>query len=153
MGTDTSARNRPPLLIRLFVLAGFAVFAGTMAVIYYEYVTIAQPDCMVLVYGNRNLEKTIAVVQHVPSAEALSEQEYRAVLNESNRFCARFFLTSGTYHLRLLKPNGDPVALADGRSVLDATTSIPRGFRQQYDVGQLFPLEATTTISQTPPTR
>lgn len=132
------ASRRSAFGIHLAIFASFALFAVTMAIIYYFFITTPETDCSLYVYGNEAMDQAVATLEGPPNSAQQDKQSYTVKLERANDYSARFFLPSGTYHLKVVG--------ADGRVLVDNAPFIPPGFRQQFDLSRLMPPPAAASL-------
>lgn len=94
-------------------------------IVWYGFVVTPETNCIIAVVGSRDLDGS--QVEVLPKVAADPDRARLSVtLNEANQYSARFFLSSGTYQVRVLKP--------DGSMVSEATEFVPPGRRWTYDL-------------------
>lgn len=116
--------------IRGTLVAAFALFVGSAAIIYYRFSRTPETNCNIMVLANRTLAGSEVSVQRVVR-DGRPPEPLKVVLAEQNAYRARFFLASGTYRVRLVK--------ADGALLLDDDPFIPPGRYCTYDLARLYP--------------
>ena len=123
---EDSSQSLPstPWRVRLGLVAAFVVFGLAASAIYYMYLVTPQTDCNIQIHGNKAWDQAITQVALEHSAS--SETFYSVTLNAENQYSSRFFLSSGTYHIKIID--------AQGVVRFDTRTFIPPGFRQQYNL-------------------
>lgn len=122
-GTDSSAPK--PWGIWFTLAATVAIAVACAALIWYRFVITPETNCIIAVSGNENYSGD--TVEVLPKVAADPDHARLAVkLSEANQYSARFFLTSATYQVRVLRPDGSPV--------IDLTDFVPPGRRWSYDL-------------------
>ncbi len=97
------------------------------AIIWYRFLITPETNCTIVVAGDKLLDgDTVEVIPTVAADPALSHLSMK--LDEQNQYSARFFLSSGTYQVMILRP--------DGSTVVDLTDFVPPGHTWRYDAAQ-----------------
>ena len=132
---DSAPLSRTPWHIHFFVILAFLIAFGSIAILYQKYVVTHQPNCILLIYGNRRLDQCVARVEGGPLADPM-----QVTLDVSNHYTARFFLDSATYRLSLTNAQGTFLLDSTGKPALnDHALWVPPG-TTQYDLTRVFPL-------------
>ena len=119
--------------------AAFVIFGMSGWVIYYRFMTTPETNCAVVVAGNPSLEGFSVTVERLTQDPAM-KRSYSDTLNPGNQFYARFFLSSGTYHVE--------VRDAKQERVLSESEFIPPGTRLSLDLNRKYPQKRTTTEAE-----
>lgn len=123
--------ERTPWLIRLALAGALLVFFVAIAVIYQRYLSTPPTDCNIVIIGNRNLQDAVVTVDDVETSSG-RDVSLKVILQEENAYLARFFLPSGTYHVRMV--------LADGKVLIEDEPYVPPGRSCIYNAAARFPL-------------
>jgi hypothetical protein len=81
--------------------AAFTVFLLAAGLLYYRYLTVQQPTCIVWVTGNSSFEGATVTVSSLSM-----EAPLRDTLRPTSRFCTRFFMNPGNYHVKIVDKAG-----------------------------------------------
>jgi hypothetical protein len=111
----------------LILAATMTIVVLCAAIIWYRFLITPETNCTIVVAGDKLLDGDIVEVTPTVAAEpALSH--LTVTLEEQNQYSARFFLSSGTYQVKILRP--------DGSTVADLTDFVPPGRTWRYDAAQ-----------------
>lgn len=138
-GNDKSTPAKP-WMAWLSIAATLFIVALCTAIIWYRYLITPVTDCTIVVAGDKTLDGSTVVV--IPKVAADPDRSHlKMKLDEQHQYSARFFVSSGTYQVLILRPDGSKVA--------DTTDFVPPGDRWSYDVGRQR--ASTSHISTTEP--
>ena len=106
-------------------------------VVWHGFVVTPETNCIIVVVGTGELDGSKVEVSPKVAADP-DRAQLTATLRQDNQYSARFFLSSGTYQVRLARP--------DGSMVMDVTDFVPPGRHWSYDLTHLK-LPATAPAS------
>lgn len=113
--SDANNQSTPsikPWVPWMTIAATILIVAICVAIMWYRFLITPTPDCIIAVVGDKTLDgSTVVVIPKVAADPDRSSLNMK--LDEDNQYSARFFLTSGTYQVMILRPDGsmleDPV--------------------------------------------
>lgn len=127
--TDVPSSTSPAAWkIRLAIWAAFAIGVGSATILYYKYLVSHQPNCVLVIHGNRNLDQNVVTVEGAFLLEPI-----KVTLNADNHYSTRIFLDSAAYHVTVINPEKPE------KPLLNDHTFIAPGFRQDFDLNRLYP--------------
>jgi hypothetical protein len=91
-----AARPARGIFVRLAILFTVLIFVGTVFLIYYRWLTVAEPTTVVVLTADETLDGAVVTVEGVALPQPLI-----AALDERGRHRARFFLHPGSYTIRV----------------------------------------------------
>lgn len=123
-----SPKATAPWQIRLAIWAAFLIAAGSASLLYYRYLYTPQPNCILVIFGNRTMDQNVVTVEG-----AILPEPIKVILCPGNSYSARVFLDSAAYHVKVFNPD------KPDKPLLDDHTFIAPGFRQEYNLNRLYP--------------
>ena len=128
--SDDNDKSMPaikPWVPWLTITATIAIVALCAAIIWYRYLITPATDCTISVAGDKTLDgSTVKVIPKVAADPDRSRLTMK--LDEQNQYSARFFVSSGTYQVLVVRP--------DGLRVVDITEFVPPDRQWSYDIGR-----------------